>query len=483
MEGRQLKTLPFICDVRAAAGGRRLASARKPSHTAGSLPAPGRAPDMNESSSQDASAAATGAAANQIVFVNRFFHPDESATSRMLSDLAFRLARQGLSVTVITSRLLYNEPGANLPRYEIVQGVTVHRVATATQGRARLFGRALDYASFHLAAFAKLLVLVAPGDVVVAKTDPPLLSVPVSLAAVWKRAVLVNWLQDLFPEVAAALAPRFLPNWLAVRLLRARDRSLNRAAMNVVLGDGMRDRLLTRGIESTRIRVVPNWADVDAITPCSRQDSRTRRALGLENHFVIGYSGNLGRAHEFDTLLGAARLLEADGGFAFLITGAGAKFASLRDAAQRAGLACMHFQDYQPRELLSDSLAAADVHVVSLLPVLEGLIVPSKLYGVLAAGRPAIFIGDTHGEVARTLAQHGCGLAVEVGDSEQLANELRALRSDPQRVAALGCAGRALAVDRYTSEHAVSDWLSFLKAIAPAAVERAQRTLKYATNA
>jgi glycosyltransferase involved in cell wall biosynthesis len=424
--------------------------------------------------------AGDAATTGKIVFVNRYFFPDESATSRMLSDLAFRLARRGLSVTVVTSRQLYGDPRAALVPKEVVGGVTVYRVATANHGRARLLGRALDYASFHVAASIGLLKVLSRGDVVVAKTDPPLISIAVSRVAMWRGATLVNWLQDLFPEVASALTPDILPKWLEKQLASARDRSLRRAAMNVVLSEGMRARLLDRGIESARIRIVPNWADTSSVTPRASLESVTRQKLGLANRFVVGYSGNLGRAHEFETLLGTARRLRTDRGFAFLITGAGAKAEGLRRCVQAEGLDNFVFQDYQPPELLGDSLAASDVHIVSLLPALEGLIVPSKVYGILAAGRPAVFIGDHKGDVARMVRDHDCGIAVEVGESERLAAELLALRADPSRLETMGTNARQLALGRYTSEHAVADWLAFLGAIAPSTVRCTQRTLRYA---
>jgi colanic acid biosynthesis glycosyl transferase WcaI len=413
----------------------------------------------------------------RVVFVNRYFFPDQSATSRMLSDLAFRLAAAGVAVAVVTSRQLYENPLAALPACEVIAGVSIHRVSTATRGRSRLLGRALDYVSFHVAAGVELLKRLERGDVVVAKTDPPLISIVVSRVARLRGAILVNWLQDLFPEVATVLAPDLIPTWAQRQLIAARDRSLRRAAMNVVLGESMRRRLLTAGIAADRIRIVPNWADAAGIVPQPAEASVTRQRLGLAGRFVIGYSGNLGRAHEFETLIGAARLLRDDARFAFLITGSGAKADALRDSVRAQGLDSFFFQPYQPAELLSDSLAAADVHFVSLLPALEGLIVPSKIYGILAAGRPALFVGDPAGDLARMLSTHDCGVAVAVGDNERLAAELRSLRDSRARLEAMGANARQLGLARYTSEHAVADWLAFLSAIAPSAVLRSQRTL------
>jgi glycosyltransferase involved in cell wall biosynthesis len=409
----------------------------------------------------------------RVVFVNRFFYPDESATSRMLSDLTFRLAAQGVSIAVVTSRQLYEDPRAQLPLFERVRGVSVHRVSTARLGRARLLGRALDYASFHAAVAWKLTRLLGRGDIVVAKTDPPLLCVTLSHVAGWRGATLINWLQDVFPEVAVTLAPGALPRPLQAPLMSLRDRSLKRAAMNIVLSEGMRGRIHARGVDAGKTLVIPNWADTKALTPRPIGASFTRRRLGLAGRFVIGYSGNFGRAHEFDTLLAAAKLLEGDTRFAFVMTGGGARSKDLQDAVDQARLTNFHFQGYQPAPLLPDSMAAADIHLVSLRPALEGLIVPSKVYGILAAGRPVLFIGDTAGDVAQLIREHGCGISLRVGAGAELAQQLRSLQADPARVQLMGTNARRLALARYTSEHAARDWLRLLAQIThPEAVEQ-----------
>jgi glycosyltransferase involved in cell wall biosynthesis len=406
----------------------------------------------------------------KLVFVNRYFHPDESATSRITSDLAFRLAQLGIDVAVVTSRQLYEDPRANLPAFECARGVNIHRVATARLGRGNLVGRAVDYLSFHIAAAAKLLGVLSAGDVVVAETDPPMISVAVSHVARLKRAHLVNWLQDLFPEVATALGMSLGPAWLGKLLRGIRDRSLRRAVVNVVLGDRMRDQLIALELDPRRIRVIPNWSDILKITPLPTRQSQTRRAQYLDDKFVIGYSGNLGRAHEFETLLDAARLLRQDPRFAFLLTGAGAKVQALRRAVEADSLGNFHFMPLQPPELLADSLAASDVHVISLLPELEGLIVPSKLYGVLAAGRPSVFIGAADGEVASVIREHQCGITVAVGDSARLASELVSMIEAPAQLQAMGRNARSLAESHYTAEHAAETWRQMLVGIAPAAM-------------
>jgi colanic acid biosynthesis glycosyl transferase WcaI len=239
---------------------------------------------------------------------------------------------------------------------------------------------------------------------------------------------------------------------------------------------------LSAGIDARRVRIVPNWADTASVVPMPTIDSATRRRIALDGRFVIGYSGNLGRAHEFETLIGAARLLRTDPRFAFLITGGGAKAEAVRNSVQSLGLDSFFFQSYQPAQLLSDSLAAADAHFVSLLPALEGLIVPSKIYGILAAGRPVVFVGDPGSDLAKLVREQRCGVVVAVGDSEGLAAELRALRDDPGRLESMGTRARELALARYTKEHAVADWLALLDVIAPSVIRRMQPTLTQATQ-
>ena len=401
----------------------------------------------------------------RLFFVNRYFYPDESATSRILSDLAFRLAAQGVPVAVVTSRQLYEDSNAQLPTSETLRGVDIHRIPTAGLGRSRLLGRALDYVSFHVTVAWRLARLVRPGDIIVAKTDPPLLSVTLSHVAAWRGALLINWLQDVFPEVANALVPGALPSWAYRMLAAARDRSLRRAAMNVVIGESMGTYLNRRGVDPGHVRVIPNWSDCDAVKPMESSHTATRRRLGLTGRFVVGYSGNFGRAHEFETLIAAARLLTDDPEVTFLMTGAGAKNAPLRQAVERAGLNSFRFQGYQPAEMLSDTMAAADVHLVSLLPSIEGLVLPSKVYGILAAGRPVLFIGDPDGEIARLISLHDCGITAAVGDGRFLATALKALQDDPKRRAAMGANARQLALTRFTADRAASDWLEMLTRI------------------
>jgi glycosyltransferase involved in cell wall biosynthesis len=370
----------------------------------------------------------------RIIFVNRYFHPDHSATSQMVSDLAFHLASRGHEVEVIASRQRYDDASARLAPSEVVRGVRITRVATTRFGRALLAARALDYLTFYVTSW---LALLTRRGIVVAMTDPPLMSIVAMLAA--RRRI--NWIQDLFPEVAEALG--VIRGAAPLRFLR--DLSLRTARANVVLGNVMAARVPWRAV------VQHNWADA-GLHPIPRADDGT---------FVVGYSGNLGRAHDFATITGAMRLLADDPSIRFVITGGGAQLASVQEATR--GLTSVEFRPYQPRELLSESLSSADVHLASLQPELEGLIVPSKIYGILAVARPAIFIGAADGEVGNMLTNGDCGIVVAPGDSAALARAIRELAADRARASELGRRGRALYESRFAPPIAFANWERILE--------------------
>jgi glycosyltransferase involved in cell wall biosynthesis len=243
-----------------------------------------------------------------------------------------------------------------------------------------------------------------------------------------------------------------------------RDRSLARAACNVALGERMAARLRARGVSGERIAVIPNWADGEAIRPLEHAANPLRREWGLAEAFVAGYSGNMGRVHEFETILNAARRLRHERGVRFVLIGDGRWRAWIEEEARRDRLDAVLLKPYQPRESLTMSLGLADVHLVSLQPSMEGLVVPSKVYGIAAAGRPLVYIGDPGGEIGEIVSRYDVGLAVRAGDAEALATALLELRADPRRRLAMGARARALFEAQYDKPIALRKWGTALRA-------------------
>ncbi len=379
----------------------------------------------------------------------------------MLSDLAFALADSGFKVCIVTSRQSYENPQDALAACEIHAGVEIFRVATTRFGRSNLLGRALDYLSFYASSFIALLRIVRRDDVVVAKTDPPLISVIAWVVARVKGARLVNWLQDVFPEVATALGVlKWRPLVNSIRWLR--NVSLHGAEMNVVLGERMQDLVCQQGVAREKTAIIHNWADGDLVRPIDMGSNGLRMAWGLTEQFVVGYSGNMGRAHEFETIVKAMDILKDDVKIVFLFIGGGAGKAKLGAAIKDLGLNNAMFKPYQPREQLAESLSVPDIHLVSLQPQLEGLIVPSKVYGIAAAGRPVAFVGDPEGEVGRIVSRCEFGFTVPVGAWQELADQLRELDRRRDILVRMGAEGRRCFEKEFSKSRAISAWSQLL---------------------
>jgi glycosyltransferase involved in cell wall biosynthesis len=402
----------------------------------------------------------------RIIFVNRYFPPDHSATSQLLGDLAFHLVESGREVSVVTSRQRYDEPHASLPAWEILAGVHVHRVAATRFGRSQSFGRGFDYLSFWASVGRAVRAVSRPGDILVAKTDPPLLCVAAMRAARQQGLHLVNWLQDLYPEVGARLGVPLLGGPLGAGLTRLRDETLHAAVANVAVSDHMAQTVRGRGVIADRVHVIPNWCDDEAVQPLASHDNPLRRAWGLEDRFVVGYSGNLGRAHEFETILAAAERLRHDHRIVFLFIGGGGRIEDLRHRIAERGLERQFkFVPYQDREVLKYSLTLPDLHWLSLLPELEGLIFPSKLYGIAAAGRPFIAVTAGDGEIADLTRQYECGIVVEPADAAGLAELLTRLSKDAGPLAAMGSRARRMLDKNFTRRCAFQRWRAVLDSI------------------
>ncbi|WP_353476561.1 glycosyltransferase family 4 protein (plasmid) [Salipiger sp. H15] len=395
----------------------------------------------------------------KLIFVNRFFYPDESATSRMVSSLAIALAGEGVRVTALCGTR--PDDAAQKPGRESLRGVEIVRLATSkhTGGLVR---RAIGDLGFHLSASFWLLRNLRRGDCCVICTDPPMLSVSAAPAIALRRATMVNWVFDLFPEVAMELGVIPRSGMVAQLSVFLRDLSLRASSLIVCPTEAMARRLARRGHGSDRLAVIRLWSDGSEIVPVARGDNVLRRDWGYGDELVIGHSGNFGMAHDFTTLLGAAERLRDTPDVRFLLIGNGVKRAEAEAFVRDRGLTNVTFEHLQPPEQLSQSMSVADAHVVSLNPALESCIVPSKFYGVLAAGRPTLFVGDPQGEVARTAATADCGVQVDIGDVDGLVRQFLRLRDDPERRMAMGRRARNLFLSDYTLQRGITEWRTAL---------------------
>lgn len=410
----------------------------------------------------------------RVLLLNQTFHPDIAATAQHAHDLARHLVAAGHEVVVVTSRSTYGSAGATLAKREIVDGAEVHRVGFSLFGKGGTLSRAVDFGIFYLAATARLLA-VKRVDVVVPFTTPPLI-----VGAAWLNRRLrgtpyVYWVMDLYPDLAAALG--VMPaGGLAHRVFeRLSRRFLRGAARVVVLGRCMRDRVAAKGIDPAKLVHIGVWADKGEVAPraeSEREENRKRVAWGLTGKLAVMYSGNLGLGHDTEAMCDAMRRLRDRADVRFVFVGGGKGLAAVKAFAEREGLANVRFEPYQPREELGESLTAGDVHLISQKAELTGMLVPSKLFGVMAAGRPVVFVGSEEAEAARVVAESRCGAAVREGDGAALAAAIERYAADPAERIAAGERGRAALEERYDRSIACAAWERVLREVAEEARTR-----------
>lgn len=398
----------------------------------------------------------------KVLFINQFFHPDLAPTAQLATDVALDLLARGHQVSALTGQVPYTG-GARLPSYELYRGIHIHRVATTALGRASVLHRAADYGSFYATALAKLLMLPR-FDVVVTKTSPPLVSALGPVAKKLKRSKFVYWVQDLYPEAAIAFGVMKRGSPTATAAAATSRRILQRADRVVVLGDAMKHRVVAAGARDAAVRIIPNWIDADVVRPIPHSDNPLRAQLSRGRRVLVMYSGNIGRGHDVETLLSAAQRLQSNADLGFVFIGEGVKRAEVE--ARSKGLSNVWLAPYVPREQLGQSLSAADVHFISLSPELLGLLEPSKLYGVMAAGRPAIFVGPNDSEIAQTLEREQCGLRVPNADVDALMKAIEKLAANDQLRAEWGSRARSALEARYSRAAGTKRWAEVLEALA-----------------
>ena len=264
-------------------------------------------------------------------------------------------------------------------------------------------------------------------------TTPPIIGLIGTLLRRLKGSRHVYWSMDLHPDASLALGRMSPRNPVVAWLAWLSDVVYRQADKVVVLGPYMADRIAAKGVRRDRLATIPVWSRRDEIYPLPREGHELRASLGLADKFVAMYSGNLGLAHSFDEVIEAARRLRDRDDIVFLFVGGGPRLAEVRAAKEAEGLDNVRLLDYFPREQLHASLSVADVHLISMRAEMTGIVVPGKLYGAMASGRPTVFVGPGHCESADTIRQADCGLTVRLGDADGLVEALTGPRRRPRR--------------------------------------------------
>ncbi len=392
----------------------------------------------------------------RIVFFNRSYWPDAEATGQLLTELCEDLA-DSFDVSVVAGQPNQNPKQAKFRSVgaEVHNGVRITRVWNSRWPKSRLWGRALNLLSYLLAAALAAFRLPRP-DLVVVETDPPLLCLLGAVLTRSWRSRFVVYLQDIYPDVAIALGK--IPDGPATRCLRKlMFRTYRQADRVIVISRDMRELLVSSGIAPDRIHCIANWVDTIELVP-RKDDNAFRAKHGLDGEFVVMYSGNLGLSQRLEDVLEAAHRLRRRADILFLLVGDGAARQPLEDAAARRGLANVRFLGYEPKSELSHSLSAADLHLVPVDPRVASCLMPSKLYGILAVGRPLLAIAPEDCELAEITAGEEIGVVGPPCRPEALAEAICWGASHRGELAAMGRRARSLAEDRFDRRIAIREF-------------------------
>jgi len=396
----------------------------------------------------------------RLLVINQYYWPGVEATAHLLTELCEALTDE-YEVRVLTGVLRGH---GRLPRREVRNGVEIMRVPSTAFERAHLGLRALNYASYIWSSLLHGLTGPRP-DLVLTMTDPPMVGdVGLAIAKRFGSPLLVIS-EDVFPEIATQLGR--LNNRLLVATLRQMiGLYLRRADCVVAIGDTMRQRLEEKGAPADRIRVIPNWVDTEAISPQPLDNpwSRLNRVTGK---FVVMHSGNIGHAQNLETLVRATTFLRDLDDLTVVLIGGGARYTDLVRLAERLWAHKMRSLPYQSRDVLSQSLSAAHLHFVGLAEGLAGFVVPSRLYGIMAAGRPVVVAADAESETAQVVERVGCGIVIPPSRPELLAEVIRDAYEGRYDLDEMGARGRAYVTEDADTSVALGRYRKVLRELVP----------------
>jgi colanic acid biosynthesis glycosyl transferase WcaI len=406
------------------------------------------------------------------------FAPDGVSTAAILTELTSQLRSRGHHVTVVTTTPHYNHDADTLASQPLTRkwrgllresrshGTPVYHVPVRPKGR-RVLSRLVDYFKFH--AIGTLVAPIVAGryDVVFAPSPPLTVGLSAMLLGWFRRVPFVYNVQEIYPDIAVSLG--LLRNPLLIRsMLWLEGFVYRRATVVVVISDRFRQRLLDKGVPAAKLKVIPNFVDVEFMQPRSR-DNAFAREYGLAGKFVVLYAGNVGLTQDFEAMLAAAHALTDRPNVHFAVVGDGARREWLEGEIVRRGLSNVSLLPYQPRNRVPDVYGSAAVCLVPMQAGTAQETFPSKIYTIMASARPAVVAADPDSELSAIVAQVRCGRAVPPGDGPAMANAIRELEGSPDEARACGERGRLYVVERHSPSAVAALYDDLLRGIAASA--------------
>lgn len=397
-----------------------------------------------------------------ILFINQHYYPDFAATGQLLSELCEDLAEKNWKVTVITGMPeigTYPKSYSKPLSFEEKKNISIYRIYNHPAGSKNIFNRLLHFFSFWVGSILKSLI-IEKIDLVYVMSSPPLLNgITANILRVVRGVPYIYNVQDLYPGIAVEMGT--ISNPKLIRISEKIEKYINSNSLSVfTLSDQMKDSISHNGIPENKISVIPNWSDGDIIYP--KKSSELRNQLRLESKFLITYSGNIGLSQGLEKIIQIAdQIKEINHEIHFLIIGNGANLPFIRKMAEEKQLTNITFLPFQPKEELCDSLNCADLHIVPMAENMAKYLMPSKIYGIMAAGKPFLAIVDEGTEIYKLINETECGFQLTYNHYQEAVNLLANCVNKKDRLAEMGRKGRKYFEENFDRKK-VTEKYSFL---------------------
>jgi glycosyltransferase involved in cell wall biosynthesis len=396
-----------------------------------------------------------------VTLVSQVFHPNTQSTSLLLTDLVLNLRDSDTNVSVICG-FPNGVDNDVVERNEVFEGIGVNRCGINVNLKSGLGPRLVSYVSYLLHAGWKLL-FVDREEIILGVTNPPFLAILLAIVSLMRGTSYYYIMHDVYPEGLVAVG-KLKEESLATKLWRKLNQlSYRRASKIVVLGRDMKDLLIQNyGVRTEQIEYIPNWSLTTTDLPTRFAENKMAIDLGIQDKFIVQYSGNMGLWHDIDTFVQAAAKLQNNSHIQFLFIGNGMRQRQAQQLSQELELNNIIWMDFVPTDKLNISLTCAHIALISLNSGLEGIAVPCKLYGILGSGRAILAQVPVKSEIAYVIQEENCGFVVVPGDVNGLVDKIELLSINPQLTSEMGANAFNAYKNKYTSERVASQFQQLL---------------------
>jgi len=392
----------------------------------------------------------------RILVFSELYYPEETSTGYFMTKIAEGLSAY-FSVMAVCAQPSYSKRGTRAPVKEIHKGVYIRRYPSTAFNKDRLVLRLLNIFSICISSFFLAVRSIRGSDLILVVTNPPLLPFIIWLASTFRGAKFVLRIDDVYPDMlnAAGMLGR---NGVFYRALEKLNLYLYQNADHiVVLGRDMHSLVLNKigDHQHNQVHIIPNWGEIDQIYPCPRENHPLLRDLQIEDKFVVQYAGNMGYPHDIESLVETAKVLSKKQKIHFLFIGSGVKKGWLEEQVKKYGLNNVTLLDPRPRSDQNNFLNACNIAVSALVRGMSGVSVPSRMYNIMAAGKPVVAIGDKDSELGFVIQEEKVGWIVPAGNVTAFVDAVLEAEDKPERLTAMGKRARLLVEKEYSREHVV----------------------------